>query len=106
MYYNCGKQKGNEQARSDWGRPDTEHESLNMKHTKVDAIGSVVQTELGQETVRIQGSERPTKSVKFEEPMYSQSALRLLAQLEKIGVDTSQYHRTSGPKDIALPESV
>ena len=106
VYYNCGKQKGNEQARSDWGRPDTEHESLNMKHTKVDAIGSVVQTELGQETVRIQGSERPTKSVKFEEPMYSQSALRLLAQLEKFGVDTSQYHRTSRPKDIALPESV
>ena len=34
VYYNCGKQKGNEQARSDLGRPDTEHESLNMKHTK------------------------------------------------------------------------
>ena len=106
VYCNCSKQMGNKQARFDLCRPDTEHENLNMKHTKVDAMGSVVQTELGQETVRIQGSERPIKSVRFNDQMYEPSALRLLDQLEKFGIDTSSYHRTSRPKAITSPESV
>ena len=104
VYCNCGKQMG-KKARSDLYRPDTEHENLNMKHTKVDAIGSVVQTELGQETVRVQSSERPFKSVKFDDQVYGPGSLRLLDQLEKFGIDVSAHHRTSRSESHALKES-
>ena len=104
VYCNCGKQMG-KKARSDLYRPDTEHENLNMKHTKVDAIGSVVQTELGQETVRVQSSERPFKSVKFDDQVYGPGSLKLLDQLEKIGIDVSAHHRTSRSESHALKES-
>ena len=92
-------------SRSDLYRPDTEHENLNMKHTKVDAIGSVVQAELGQETVRVQSSERPYKSVKFGDQVYGPGSLRLLDQLEKFGIDVSAHHRTSRSEPHALKES-
>ena len=104
VYCNCGKQMG-KKARSDLYRPDTEHENLNMKHTKVDAIGSVVQTELGQETVRVQSSERPFKSIKFDDQVYGPGSLRLLDQLEKFGIDVSAHHRTSRSEPHALKES-
>ena len=45
------------QARFALYRPDTEHENLNMKHNKMDAMGSVVQIKLDQGTVRVQSSE-------------------------------------------------
>lgn len=48
-------------ARSVLYKPVTEHENLNLKHTKVVAKGSVVKTELGRETVRIQSPERSDK---------------------------------------------
>ena len=66
VYCNCGKQMG-KQARSALYMPDTEHENLNMKHTEMDAMSSVVQTELGQETVRVQSAERPYRSVQFND---------------------------------------
>ena len=93
VYCNCGKQMG-KKARSDLYRPDTEHENLNMKHTKVDAIGSVVQS-----------SERPFKSVKFDDQVYGPGSLRLLDQLEKFGIDVSAHHRTSRSESHALKES-
>ena len=80
VYCNCGRQIG-KQARSALQSNDTEHENLNMKHTKVDAIGSVVQTELGQETVRVQSSESPCKSVKYNAQDYGPGSLKLLDQL-------------------------
>ena len=104
VYCNCGKQMG-KQARSALYRPDTEHENLNMKHTKVDAMGSVVQTELGQETVRVQSSERPYKSVQFNDQVYGPGSLRLLDQLEKFGIDVNSHHRTSRSGPHALPGS-
>ena len=104
VYCNCGKQMG-KKARPDLYRPDTEHENLNMKHTKVDAIGSVMQTELGQETVRVQSSERPYKSVKFDDQVYGPGSLRLLDQLEKFGIDVSAHHRTSRSEPHVLKES-
>ena len=55
VYCTCGKQMG-KKARSVLYRPETQHEIPNMMHTKVDAISSVVQTELGQETVGVQSS--------------------------------------------------
>ena len=104
VYCNCGKQMG-KQARSALYRPDTEHENLNMKHTKVDAMGSVVQTELGQETVRVQSSERPYKSVQFNDQVYGPGSLRLLDQLEKFGIDVNSHHRTSRSGPHALQGS-
>lgn len=94
VYYKCGKLKG-KKARSALSRPDTEHENLNMKHTKVDAIGSVVKTELGQETVRIQSSESPLKSDKFKGYKFGPGTLRLLDQMERFGIDVDAHHRTS-----------
>ena len=101
VYCNCGRQMG-KQARSALQSNDTEHENLNMKHTKVDAIGSVVQTELGQETVRIQSSESPCKSVKYNAQDYGPGSLRLLDQLVKFGIDVNEHHRTSGSGPHAL----
>ena len=86
VYCNCGKQMG-KKARSVLYRPDTEHEMPNMMHTKVGAIGSVVQTELGQETVGIQSSEKPCKSVKLNVQEYGPRTLRLLDQMEKYGIE-------------------
>ena len=83
VYCNCGKQMGIK-ARSVLYRPDTEHEMPNMMHTKVDTIGSVVRTELGQETV--QSSEKPCKSVKLNVQEYGPGTLRLLDQMEKFGI--------------------
>ena len=81
------------------------HENLNMKHTKVDAMGSVVQTKLGQETVKVQSSERPYKSVQFNDQVYGPGSLRLLDQLEKFGIDVNSHHRTSRSGPHALPGS-
>ena len=86
VYCNCGKQMG-KKARSVLHRPDTEHEMPNMMHTKVGAIGSVVQTELGQETVGIQSSEKPCKPVKLNVQEYGPGTLRLLDQMEKFGIE-------------------
>ena len=85
VYSKCGKQMG-KKARFVLYRPDTEHEKPNMMHTKVDVIGSVVQTELGQETVGVQSSEKPCKSVKLNVQVYGPGTLRLLDQMEKFGM--------------------
>lgn len=102
VYCYCGKQMG-KKARSVLYRPDTEHENLNMKHTKVDAIGSVVQTELGQETVRIQSPERPYKPVNYKDLGYGPGTLRLFDQMEKFGIDVNEHHKTSRSGPHALP---
>ena len=104
VYCNCGKQMG-KQARYALYRPDTEHENLNMKHTKVDAVGSVVQSELGQETVRVQSSESSYKSVQFNDQVYGPGSLIFLDQLQKFGIDVNSHHRTSRSGSHALPGS-
>ena len=77
-----------------------------MKHTKVDAMGFLLcKTELGQETVRVQSSERPYKSVQFNDQVYGPGSLRLLDQLEKFGIDVNSHHRTSRSGPHALQGS-
>ena len=71
-------------------------------HTKEVAIKSKFDSDFGQETVRIQGSERPIKKVTFYEPMHSPESSRLLDQLERYGVDVSGHRRTLRPGTFAL----
>ena len=93
--YCCSKQQRGNKARSIVCRPVSEHETLNMKHTQEVAISSVVQTELGQETVRAQSLDRPNQNIQFDESQLDPESLRLLDQLDKFGIGGNNHHRTS-----------
>ena len=81
----------------DKSNPDPEN--LNMMHTRVGAIKSENISNFGQETVGIQGSERPVLRVRLQDPMQIPGSSRLLNQLERYGA----YHRTLRPGPLALP---
>ena len=96
VYCKC-KKHFRKSARSSINKSDTDLENHNMMHTKVDAIRSEIDSDLGRETVRIQGSERPIKRVRFYEQMYSPESSRLLDQLERFGIDVTEHRRTLRP---------
>ena len=56
-------------------------------------------------TARVQSSERPHKSVQFNDQVYGPGSLRLLDQLEKFGIDVNSHHRTSRSGPHALQGS-
>ena len=96
-----------EQARSGVNRPGTEHDGLNMQHTSVDAMGSVITHELGQETVKLQSSEKPVNTVRFADEVYDPYTLKLLNQMERFGMDNDNtIHRTSGSGSSAQNDIV
>ena len=72
-------------------------------HTRVGAIESEIKSDFGQETVGIQGSERPNLRVRLQDPMQSPGSSRLLNQLERYGADVRGHHRTLRPGTLALP---
>ena len=85
-------------------KSNSDPENPNMMHTRVGAIKSENNSNFGQETVGIQGSERPVLRVRLQDPMQSPGSSRLLYQLERYG-DVRGHHRTLRPNTLALPGS-
>ena len=56
-------------------------------------------------TARVQSSERPYKSVRFNNQVYGPGSLRLLDYLEKFGIDVNSHHRTKSHKESKPIES-
>ena len=56
-------------------------------------------------TARVQSSERPHKSVQFNNQVYGPGSLRLLDYLEKFGIDVNSHHRTKSHKESKPIES-
>ena len=54
---------------------------------------------------RVQSSERPYKSVQFNNQVYGPGSLRLLDYLEKFGIDVNSHHRTKSHKESKPIES-
>ena len=74
-------------------------------HTRVGAIKFENNSNFGQETDGIQGSERPILGVRLQDPMQSLRSSRLLYQLERYGDDVRGHHRTFRPNTLRLPGS-
>ena len=101
--WQCRKHQGKKARSASLNLSDTSSENLNMMHARKGAIKSYDESDFGQETVRIQGSERHIKKVRISEQAYSPESLRLLNQLERYGVDVSGHHRTLGSRPVTLP---
>ena len=86
-------------------KSNSDPENPNMMHTRVGAIKSENNSNFGQETVGIQGSERPVLRVRLQDPMQSPGSSRLLYQLERYGDDVRGHHMTLRPNTLALPGS-
>ena len=69
----------------------TDEENLNMLHMKKGAIMSFDVTDLGWEAVRIQGSDRPIKKMRFNDQLQCFESPATLDQLEKLGIDVSAH---------------
>ena len=59
----------------------TDPENLNMLHIEKDVMRSFDVTDLGWEAVRIQGSDRPIKKVRFEDQLQGFELPTILDQL-------------------------
>ena len=59
-------------------------------------------TDLGQEAIRIQGSDRPIKKVKCDDQLQGFEPPAILDQLEKLGINVSAHHRSLRARYLAL----
>ena len=80
----------------------TDPENLNVLHNKKGVTRSFDVTDLGQEAVRIQGSDRPMKKVRYDDQIQCFDSPANLDQLEKLGIDVSAHHRSLRAMHLAL----
>ena len=80
----------------------TDLENLNVLHTRKGVTRSFDVTDLGQEAVRIQGSDRPIKKVNFDDQLQGSELPAILYQLEKLGIDVSRHLRSLRARHLAL----
>ena len=80
----------------------TDPENLNVLHTRKGATKCFDVTDLGWKAVRIQGSDRPIKKVKFDDQLQGFESPAILDQLEKLGIDVSACHRSLSARHLAL----
>ena len=69
VYWKCRKHARKEARSTSLNIACTDPENLNVLHTKKDATRSFDVTDIGQEAVRIQGSDRPIKKVRFDDQL-------------------------------------
>ena len=74
-----------------YGNPN-DSVNLNVVYTRKDAIRTD-DTVLGQEAVRILGSEEPYKKVPVKNLVHGSEASATLDQLEELGIDVSEHCR-------------
>ena len=103
VYCHCKKHLNRKARSTSVDKSNSDSENPNMMHTRVGAIESEIKSDSGQETVGIQGSERPNLRVRLQDPMQSPGSSRLLNQLERYGADVRGHHRTLRPGTLALP---
>ena len=103
VYCHCKKHLNRKARSTSVDKSNSDSENPNMMHTRVGAIKSENKSDFGQETVGIQGSERPVLRVKLQDPMQSPGSSRLLNQLERYGADVRGHHRTLRPGTLVLP---
>ena len=103
VYCQCTKHSKIKARSTSLDKSNSDPENLNMMHTRVGAIKSENISNFGQETVGIQGPERPVLRVRLQDPMQSPGSTRLPNQLERYGADVKGHHRTLRPGPLALP---
>ena len=103
VYCQCTKHSKRKARSTSLDKSNSNPENLNMMHTSVGTIKSENISNFGQETVGIQGSERPVLRVRLQDPMQSLGSSRLLNQLERYGANIRGHHRTLRPDPLALP---
>ena len=97
VYWKCRKHARKEARSTSLNVTGTDPENLNMLHTKKGATRSFDVTDLGQEAVRIEGSDRPIKKVRSNDILQCFKSPAILDQLEeKLGIDVSAHHRSLG----------
>ena len=83
VYWRCQKHARKAAISTSLNITHTDPENLNVLHTKKGATRSFDVTHLGQEAVRIQGSDRPITNVRSDDQLQGSESLAILDQLEK-----------------------
>ena len=102
VYWKCRKHASKEARSTSLNVTCTDPENLNVLHTRKGATRSFDVTHLGQEAVRIQGSDRPIKKVIFDDQLQGFEPPAILDQLEKLGIDVSAQCRSLRARHLAL----
>ena len=102
VYWKCRKRASKEARSTSLNITCTDPENLNVLHTRKGATRSFDVTDLGQEAVRIQGSDRPIKKVNFDDQLQGFEPPAILDQLEKLGIDVSAHCRSLRARHLAL----
>ena len=102
VYWKCRKHASKEARSTSLNITCTDPVNLNMLHTRKGATRSFDVTDLGQEAIRIQGSDRPIKKVNFDDQLQGFEPLAILDQLEKLCVNVSAHRRSLWARHLAL----
>ena len=102
VYWKCRKHASKEARSTSLNITCTDPENLNMLHPRKGATRSFDVTDLGQEAVRIQGSDRPIKKVNFDDQLQGFEPPAIIDQLEKLGIDVSAHRRSLKARHLAL----
>ena len=102
VYWKCRKHARKEARSTSLNITCTDPENLNVLHTKKGATKSFDVTDLGQEAVRIQGSDRPIMEVRFNDQLQGFVSPAILDQLEMLGINVSAHCRSLRARHLAL----
>ena len=102
VYWKCRKHARKDARSISLNITCIDPENLNMVHTWKGATRSFDVTDLGWEAVRIQGSDRPIRKVKFDDQLQGFESPAILDQFEKLGIDVSAHHRSLRVRHLAL----
>ena len=80
----------------------TDPENLNVLHTRKGATRSFDVTDLGWEAVRIQGSDRAIRKLRFDDQLQGFESPAILDPLEKLGTNVSAHHSLLRVRHLAL----
>ena len=102
VYWKCRKHARKEVRSTSLNITCTDPENLNVLHTRKSATRSFDVTDLGQEAVRIQESNRLIMKVNFDDQLQGFEPPAILNQLEKLGINVSAHCRSLRARHLAL----
>ena len=102
VYWKCRKHASKESRSTSLNITCTDPENLSVLHTRNGSTRSFDVTDLGQEAIRIQGSDRPIKKVNFDGQVQGFEPPAILDQLKKLGIDVSAHCRSLRARHLAL----
>ena len=99
---NCRKHARKEARSTYLNITCTDLENLNVLHITKCATRSFDVTDLDQEAIGVQGSDRPIKKVRFDDQLQCFQSPTILDQFEKLGINVSAHCRSLRARHLAL----